>query len=233
MFGRFLACALACACLLSAAKKVTVATAKGENEAVGLTVTLHIDPQDVKQLIGSDLEGHYIVAEVKIEPKYGKEVVIDRDDFQLWSDKDAEKTKPFAPSQIAGSGALIVRQTRTAAGGGGPTIGPTYPGGGYPGGYPPPVYPGGGPPGAPPVTGPGGVGVGGGGGDAEGAAATVQNTPGKPNPLEKTLKEKELPQVKTAKPASGLLYFGMEKQKMKDLQLTYGGRDERITLRFK
>ena len=32
---------------------------------------------------------------------------------------------------------------------------------------------------------------------------------------------------------SGLLYFGMEKQKMKDLELNYGGKQNRITLRFK
>ncbi len=230
MFTRFLACVLACACVLSA-KKPTVATAKGENEGLRVTVTMHIDPQDIKQLVGNDLGGHCVVAEVKVEPKYGKDVIIDRDDFQLWSDKDAEKTKPFAPSEIAGRGALVVRETTISTGGA--SVGTGYPGP-YPGGgYPPPVYPGGGPPGAPPVMGPGGVGVGGGGGDVKGAAATVQNTAGAQSPLEKTLKEKELPQIKTAKPASGLLYFGLEKQKMKDLQLTYGGRDNRITLRFK
>ena len=33
---------------------------------------------------------------------------------------------------------------------------------------------------------------------------------------------------------SGLLYFPMEKQKLKDLEMRYGGREEnRITLRFK
>ena len=51
--------------------------------------------------------------------------------------------------------------------------------------------------------------------------------------MEQTLKTKELPQVKTDQPATGLLYFAMEKQKMKDLELTYGGRANRITLRFK
>jgi len=42
-----------------------------------------------------------------------------------------------------------------------------------------------------------------------------------------------LPEKKTEQPISGLLYFAMEKQKMKDLELTYGGRENRIALRFK
>ena len=42
-----------------------------------------------------------------------------------------------------------------------------------------------------------------------------------------------LPRKKTEQPVSGLLYFPMEKQKMKDLELRYGGTENRITLRFK
>jgi hypothetical protein len=32
---------------------------------------------------------------------------------------------------------------------------------------------------------------------------------------------------------SGLLYFPLEKQKMKDLEFIYGGKENRISLRFK
>ena len=96
--------------LLPAAPKKAVATARGENEDLVLTVTLYIDPAGVKELIGSDLDGHYIVADVKVQPKYGKEISIDRDDFQLRTDKDGEKTTPFAPSQIAGSGGMVLKQ---------------------------------------------------------------------------------------------------------------------------
>ena len=42
-----------------------------------------------------------------------------------------------------------------------------------------------------------------------------------------------LPEGKTDKSVSGLLYFPMEKQKMKDLELLYGGKENRISLRFK
>jgi len=230
MPGRLFACLLFAACLLPAAQK-TVATAKGENQDLGLTVTLYIDPAGVKELIGNDLDGHYIVADVKVEPKYGKEVAIDRDDFQLRTDKDGEKAKPFAPSQIAGRGALIVHQEqqgRTTGAVGSPSSYPgNYPGGGYPpGGYPPGGYPY--PNGGGAVAGVGNE------GDAGTTAATVRNGAGdKENPIEQTLKDKALPEKKTGQPVSGLLYFVMEKQKLKDLELTYGGKENRITLRFK
>src|SRR4051812_14533872 len=99
---------LAASVALYAAAKKNVATSKAENQDLVLTVTLHIDPADIKELIGNDLGGHYIVAEVKVEPKYTKDIVLDRDDFQLRTDKDGERTKPYAASQIAGSGALII-----------------------------------------------------------------------------------------------------------------------------
>ena len=55
----------------------------------------------------------------------------------------------------------------------------------------------------------------------------------KENPLKKLLESRILPEKKTVAPVTGLLYFVMEKQKMKDLELTYGGRENRISLRFK
>jgi hypothetical protein len=47
------------------------------------------------------------------------------------------------------------------------------------------------------------------------------------------LKQKELPETKTGKPVSGLLYFPMEKQKVKDLELRYAVSDDKITMRFR
>ena len=43
-----------------------------------------------------------MVADVKVEPKYGKEVTVARDDFVLRDLENVEKSTPFAPSQIAG-----------------------------------------------------------------------------------------------------------------------------------
>jgi hypothetical protein len=226
--------------LTAASKQKTVATARGENEDLVLTITLYIDTPGVKELVGDDLGGHYIVADVKVEPKYGKEISIDRDDFTLRSDKDGEKSRPMAASQIAGRGALVISQTASPSNtGGGVNMGSPYP---YPGGYPGGGYPGGGYPGGgyPPTGGPpvmgtgGGVGGGTGGSDnGEATAASRSSAQDKENPLEKVLAGKILQELKTDKPSAGLLYFAMEKQKMKDLEMVYGGRENRITVRFK
>ena len=229
MTARLLGFVLVSAILLPAAPKKTVATARGENEGLIVTATIYLDGPAVKQVVGDDLGGQYIVAEVKIEPKYGKEISIDRDDFTLRTDKDGEKSRPMAASQIAGRGALVITQTgATQQNGGGPRMGSPnpYPGG-YPGGYPPM--------GGPPVMMPGGAGVGTSGDSDNGQAnATVRSSAqDKENPIEKLLAAKMLKEGKTDKPAAGLLYFAMDKQKMKDLELLYGGRENRISMRFK
>ena len=107
---RLLALFLLPALFVTAASKKTVSTARGENEDFILTATLYIDPADLKEVVGSDLDGHYIVADVKVDPKYGKEISIDRDDFQLRTEKDGEKAKPYAASQIAGPGVLVLSE---------------------------------------------------------------------------------------------------------------------------
>ena len=66
------------------------ASARGENEDLILNVTLYIDGEGVNEVLGDDLGGHYIVALVKVQPKYGKDIIIDRDDFQLRTSKDGE-----------------------------------------------------------------------------------------------------------------------------------------------
>ena len=195
--------ALLPALLLGAPAKQTVGSSQGENEDTILSVTLYTTPADVKELLGDDLGGHYIVADVKIEPKYGKTLIIDRDDFVLHTDENGDKATPFAPSQIAGREAIIVTQN-----------GKESKGGLMIGGM--------------------GGGMGAGGGNPVSNQVKVQNPAGqKENPLEKTLAEKILVEQKTAKPVGGLLYFPMEKQKLKNLEVRYGDKENRITLRFK
>lgn len=206
MAARLFACALLPALLLGTpAKKQTVGSGRGENEDLILSATLYSDPADVKQLIGDDLGGHYIVAEIKIEPKYGKEINIDRDDFVLHTDKDGEKAKPFAPSQIAGREALIVTNTGAKQSKSGISIGGM------------------------------GGGIGSGGTPDAGVTSVKRQDPAtvKENPLEKTLAGKILVEKKTKEPVSGLLYFPMEKQKLKELEIRYGNTENRITIHFK
>jgi hypothetical protein len=197
--------------LLPASKK-NVGSGNGENQELRLSVTLYIDPADIKELVGSDLGSHYFVADVKVEPKYGKTVMLDRDDFLLRTDKDGEKAKPFAPSQVVGRNALIVGQVTDNTGVGSP---------GWTGATGPVIRSGGASS----------------GGDTSRPQAKGETTgkgdAGKDDPIKKTLEERMLPNVKTDKPVSGLLYIPMEKQKMKDLELTYGDKDNRIVLRFK
>jgi hypothetical protein len=209
-FAGLAALLLLTALTLPAGKKPTVANGRGENEDLVLTATLHIDPEEIKELIGNDLGGHYIVAEVKVEPKYGKDIVIDRDDFRLRTDKDGERTTPYAPSQIAGRGALIIDEVAKSDGIASPGWTGTK---------------------VPVVRKDGAAKSADGSKPADGAA---KSAPAAPEPaLQKTLEAKILPEGKTDKPVSGLLYFPMEKQKMKDLELYYGGRENRITMRFK
>jgi hypothetical protein len=209
-FRHFLLVAAAALALYGAGKK-NVATSKAENEDLVLTVTIHIDPADIKELIGNDLGGHYIVAETKVEPKYGKDILLDRDDFVLRTDKDGERTKPYAASQIAGSGALIIGHEDRNEGVASP---------GWTGIRVPVVRGGGGSTVKP-------------GGEEGESKPKVEAGGEKENPLKKTLDAKILPEGKTKQPVSGLLYFPLEKQKMKDLELTYGDKENRIRLRFK
>lgn len=210
MAVRFLGLVLGLSFLLIAARKESPGMARGENEDLILHVTLYDNPADVKELLGTDLDGHYIVADVRVEPKYGKDIIIDHNDFVLRTFKDGEKTTPFEPNQVAGSGAVILSHGAkpSAASPGMVLDGPIVLRGGA-------------------------LGRGKKDDDGGGKVTAAPDAPEKENPLKKLLAEKILPEKKTDQPAAGLLYFPMEKQKRKDLELTYGGRENRITLKFK
>jgi hypothetical protein len=113
-------------------------------------------------------------------------------------------------SQIAGRGALVVTE-KSAGTSGGPQFGSPYD-------YP--AY---------------GAGVGGGPSQVTEAQAKIQaGSKDKESPLLKVLNEKIMPEKKTdSAPVSGLLYFPMEKQKQKDLELVYNSPDGKLTLRFR
>ena len=76
-----------------------------------------------------------------------------------------------------------------------------------------------------------GIGAGG-GADTSGVKATMQQSE-QENPLKKVLDEKVLPEKKLEQPVTGLLFFPMEGQKVKDLELVFGAKETRIGMRFK
>jgi hypothetical protein len=189
--------ALGLAVLSAGGEKRIVGAGDGENQDLRLHGKLFLDPASIKALVGSDLSGNFIVVEVKIEPKYGKEITIDRDDFVLRTDKDGDKSTPFAPSQIAGRAELVVPHHKASGGEGSPLYGGPAP-------------------------------------NVNGNVVAKDNAGASDAALEKALNDKVLPEGKTDQPVSGLLYFSLDKQKLKDLELDYGGRGEnRIALRFK
>jgi len=171
----------------------------GEDDYVELTATVFADPESVREVLGSDLGGHYILMDVQIVPKEGRKINVRLDDFLLRTDKDGERTTPFVPSQIAGRGSMVVTETGT---GGGNTFG----------------------------IGPMSIGTAG----IKEAHATVKSGANeKPDPILDVLKQKMLPEKVTEGPVSGLLYFPMEKQKLKDLELIYTTPEGKLRLRFK
>jgi len=221
MGARIAGLAVVLACTMAGGKNEALkpAETRGENGSVVIKATLYANPEAVKQVLGSDLDGHFIVVAVEVAPRFGKEVAISRDDFVLKTDKDGERSTPFAPSQIAGRGSLVIRQT--SGGNGGSAMhdndGPIW--GGYPGSPGPPTRL-------------GGNGVGNAGDPAGATAKMHSGASEKENPLLKVLKEKVLPETKTDKPVSGLLYFPMEKQKVKWLELRYDMTGDKVVMRF-
>lgn len=188
-----------------AGKPKTTGPFKNENQSVEISATIILDRDEIKQLVGSDLDGHYILVNVTVTPKYGKEVEVRRDDFILKTNKDGERSIPYVGSQIAGKGALVVTQKAGQGTSGGPQFG------GY--GY--------------------GGGVGGGPSQITEAEAKINSGAKGDAPLVKALDDKLLPDKKTEAPVSGLLYFPLEKQKQKDLELYYNTPDGRLSIRFR
>src|SRR5205814_3079930 len=116
---------LACS-LRAAPKPPPTPTAKTSNAQIEMTATLYADRASIQQLLGSDLGGYYVVVDVRLAPKNGEKWKVFRDDFQMRTDRDGERSKPFAPSQIAGQGALVVSRTYDGGGVAAENRGPVF-----------------------------------------------------------------------------------------------------------
>lgn len=196
-------------------------TGRVTGETARLDATLISGKEAVAKAVGSDLGGSIVIIDLKVTPQGDKPIRISRDDFTLKSDNDGQRSQPFAPSQIAGRGALIVSSTGSGGGHVDNRRGPIW--GGAPGTS--------GMPGRLPGDGPT---AGSATADVSDAKATiVEGNRMEENPLLATLKERILPEKETSEAVSGLLYFHMEgKHKPKHLQLWYQSPSGKLTLRF-
>jgi hypothetical protein len=171
---------------------------------VSIKATIYADPAGVQELLGDSLGGHYIVIKIDLTPN--KKFTIDHDNFLLRTDKDGERSHVFEPTQIAGDGVLVVTTTDDVEKKKGSSVSM------------------------------GGMGVGAGSPgmvqSGKPISATMKEATGKKDPVLDTLKARMLPQKEVDQPTSGLLYFPMEKQKVKDLELIVTTPDGKLHIRF-
>jgi hypothetical protein len=80
------------------------------NDNIELTGTLIMDPAEIHQALGSDLDAGIVVARVKASNKTGDPMRIGPDDFTLVSRKNGDRGGALAPGQLAGGSALIVKR---------------------------------------------------------------------------------------------------------------------------
>jgi hypothetical protein len=205
--------------LLSLAAEKRIITNEAGNDNVDITANPLIDREQIKAVLGDDLPEGIVAVQIKFAPKGDAPVSVSRDDFILLSHRDGQRSGPYAPSQIAGSSAMVVK---TQDQDGNARSGPSF--GGIPGigGRRPrsekPRAPGAAP--------------------ADKAPETVKTgKDDKENPLLKKLEVHMLPDKETTEPVSGLLYFPLEgkegKTKTKDLELIYQGPAGRLFINFR
>jgi hypothetical protein len=189
--------------LYPADKKLPVEQAS--NELVSISATAFIDRDQIHQELGSDLGEEMILVHLNFRPVSDKPVRISLDDFLLVSDKDGQRSQPFAPSQIAGSTTLVV--TPQNGKDGGPKTGISL----------------------------GGFGIGRTQTNKQAGDSKVETKKSdKEDPLLAILSMKCLPEKETTQEVSGYLYFQLSgKFKSKDLELYYKTPAGRIGLRFR
>ena len=202
-------CVAACA-VVFAGKKVTSPTTSGDNDSINVTATLLLAPDDVKHEIGADPGPDVVVLQVRVTPKVDKPVSVSPDDFILLAHDDGERNRPYDPAEIAGKGALVVKEQKQDSVGVQPTRSIIS-----------------------------GIGIGGGSSkksttDNSKSTPTTMNDGAKGNDdLLTKLKSKELATQDVQKPEEGLLYFKLTgKHKLKNMAVLYRGPSGPIDMEF-
>jgi hypothetical protein len=202
-------------------------TGEGQDQKIKIEAQIWLDRAEMKQATGIDPGPGFMVVKVKLTPGKGEIVDLNRDDFLLRSDKDGEKSRPFEPTQIAGSSVMVIsskggsqgevmsQQRRIP-------MGLPVPTGGDPRGVPGQGLP---VPNEAPNVGSATT-------DTSEAQASFEDKKGDKNLLE-LLKQKQLPDGEIKEPVEGLLYFQIEgKHKVKHFELVYRKAPPRVHLRF-
>lgn len=185
------------------------------NSKVGLVGTAVTDRNEITKLLGFDLGEGYVVVKIRVLPQTLEKLRVAMDDFTLICRKDGEKSGALVPSQMFGGTALVVGRAQSSSGGSlGTARTPQIGGIGMPGG--------------------GGVGT---GGSTESGVADARIVKSKESddPRIGPLEAKVLVTVETKEPVEGLLYFFLERNKVKpkDLGLIYAGPAGRLVVDFK
>jgi len=210
-----LACGLSATAAHAADKDLPIG--RSSNQFVEIDADLLLTTAEIRDAIGpniagSDLGGNFVVVRMTVRPVSDTPVKIWRDDFTLLSHKDGQRSTPFGPSQIAGSGAIVIKTRQ------GDTVGTKA--------DRVPIWAGG------PI---GGGGFGNATVQQPTAEAEVKDDEGsKDSPLLAALRAKILPEKSITEPVTGLLYFQIDgKIKPKDLELFYKAENgDRLALRF-
>jgi len=193
-----------------------------ENDRVSVESVIYTDRESVKRMIGHDFDGSVAVVEIKVTPRGGEALDVEREDWILFSNKDAQKGPAFHPSQLAGQGAIVIKEQR----GGGGVMAGDNPNAPIIGGIP-------GTGGRPRQMGNGGGGIGNSASQTVDTKIEAKNDE-QVNPILAGLKAKELKYGKTMTPVKGLLYFSLEgKHKLKDLELWYRGPAGKFVISYK
>jgi len=85
------------------------ADAHGATDMVEVDATLLLEPSDMHDALGADLESGYVIVRVKVSPK-SDPVRVTSDDFTLLSRKNGDRADALAPAQIVSKSALTVKR---------------------------------------------------------------------------------------------------------------------------
>lgn len=71
-------------------------------------VRLVRDLQEISQLLGSDLDGEFILLELNVKPLYGAKIELKRDDFLMRSYRNNDTSVAQSPDRISGGSELVL-----------------------------------------------------------------------------------------------------------------------------